>query len=133
MDDAPDLSAVDRFFDALAANDMVALSESVTDDFVLWHGFDGIAYDRNGAIDALGQFAAAFPTRFIADEHRQSTASGCVQQHLMVVETGDGQRRAWPVCVVIRMSGDRIARLDEYIDRSGSFDPGGGVPRTPGL
>lgn len=124
---------IDRFFAALASGDLAGAGDCLAHDARVWHGFDGIAQDRASILAAFGELIAQFPERGIADVRRQPTPSGYVQQHLFVVRSQSGQRIAWPVCVVVQVVDGRITRLDEYIDRAGSFDPGEGALVTPGM
>ncbi|HEX7875293.1 MAG TPA: nuclear transport factor 2 family protein [Sphingobium sp.] len=127
-------TALDRLFDALARGDVDGAVATLTPDARVWHGFDGIAHDREAIARDWTGFVGAFPERFVTDIRRQTTADGLVQQHLMVVRTAQGRRMAWAVCVVVRLEGDRIARLDEYIDRAGSFAIADDAPlTTPGM
>lgn len=129
-----DCSAVDRLFDALGAGDVAAATACLTADARVWHGFDGIAQTPDEAARGWAGFIAAFPERAFVDARRQVTATGCVQQHMMVARLADGSRKAWPVCVVIRIERGLIARLDEYIDPAGAFAPDDdAVLVTPGL
>ena len=77
--------------------------------------------------------ATSFSERGVADVRRQQTPTGYVQQHLFVVRGKDGVRKAWPVCIVVRVQDGKIARLDEYIDLSAAFDPGEDEVVTPGF
>lgn len=125
---------IDRMFAALSAGNLDAAAACLTPDARIWHSFDCVAHDRSGIMAEWEGLVANFPERRFVDVRRQSTASGFVQQHVMAGRTGSGTERAWPVCIVVRMENGLIARLDEYIDRAGSFQPeGDGALKTPGL
>ncbi len=127
-------AVVDRLFRALEEGDLDAARACLASDAVVWHGFDRKAHDLASITEDWRQLVANFPSRAFVDVRRQATATGLVQQQLMVVTARDGRRMAWPVCMVIRLEGERIARLDEYIDRAGFFVPEGEGPiTTPGL
>ena len=95
--------------------------EALSGDAEVWHCFDSIALDRAGAAAAWAEFVESFPERSFTNVRRQPTSQGYVQQHVMTIRTRDGRRMAWEVCVVVVMAGERIRRLDEYLDRAGSF------------
>lgn len=128
-------AALDRMFGALSRGDLEAAAATLAPEGRVWHGFDRIAHDRAGIVRDWEPFVAGFPERAFVDVRRQVTATGCVQQHLMVGRLKDGSRKAWPVCVVVRMGeGGLIARLDEYIDRAGAFTlEDGEAAITPGF
>lgn len=121
---------LDRFYEAMERGDVDAVVACCTPDARIWHGFDRVANDLEGAAEDWAGFIAAFPERGITAIHRQATDEGCVQQCIMVGRTADGVQRAWPVCLVVRIKDGLIARLDEYIDRAGSFTPQGELTAT---
>ena len=130
MTDAAAGAVIERAFTALAAGDLEAARACFT---LVWHGFDGVARDVDETMKDWTGLVAAFEERFITDIRRQPTPDGFVQQHLFVMRPNGGQRRAWPVCIVVKIADGRIARLDEYIDRAGSFAPAGDPLVTPGF
>ena len=134
MTGSNDGAVIDRMFAALSAGDLAAAAACYTPDARIWHSFDCVAHDLNGITAEWEGLVANFPQRDYVDVRRQQTPDGFVQQHVMTGTTASGARRAWPVCIVVRVEGGRIARLDEYIDRAGAFEPPVGEPlRTPGL
>lgn len=118
-----DLAVVDRLWDALAHGDVAAACDCLTSDGRVWHSYDRDAQDVETTRQAWTGFVAAFPERQFTDIRRQPTDTGCVQQQTMIVRTSAGARKAWAVCIVVRIRDGRIARLDEYVDRAGSYDP----------
>ena len=118
-----DLGVVDRLWGALAQGNVDAACDCLTPDARVWHSYDSDAQDVAMTRNAWTGFVGAFPERAFTDIRRQSTSTGCVQQQTMIVRTQGGTRKAWPVCVVIRIENGKIARLDEYVDRAGSYDP----------
>jgi ketosteroid isomerase-like protein len=132
MADTEEGTVVDALFGALGRGDLAAAERCLTADARVWHSFDQVAQDRKTAVAGWQAFVDMFAERVFVDVRRQATPGGFVQQHLMVVRAGE-HRMAWPGCVVLRIEGGLIARLDEYMDRAGSFAPTGEDPTTPGL
>lgn len=124
---------IDRMFAALAAGDVASACACFARDAVIWHGFDAIAQTPEQAAVDWTAMIAHFPERGVVDVRRQPTSTGFVQQHLWLARTAEGRAMAWPVCIVVQMSGDLIVRLDEYIDRAGSFTPAAEMTKTPGM
>ncbi len=114
-------NALDMVFDSLAAGDVAGALEWLSPDAHIWHCFDRVAHDRVGTEREWNSFVTSFPERVFTEIRSQPTASGFVRQHVMTVRTAAGQRMSWEVCVVVVMAGNRIQRLDEYIDRAGCF------------
>lgn len=128
-----EINVIDRLFTALETGDSAEAGMCFTPDGALWHSFDGVVMTPDQVKASWEGMAKNFSKRVVTDVRRQPTPSGFVQQHLMVFTTADGTRKAWPVCVVVRISDGLISRLDEYVDRAGSFDPGNGELVTPGM
>ena len=126
-------NVIDRLFGALAEGDLAEARDCLAPDARLWHSFDRIALDRDGAIAGFADFVGNFAARSMIDVRRHAIEGGFVQQHLMTATRHSGEVLAWPVCIVVRIEHDRIVWLDEYIDRAGFFTPGSGEVSTPGL
>ena len=127
------MNIIDRFFGTMQTCDIATLRDCLTEDAVVWHSFDRVAMRPDAVVKTWESISAAYTECGVTDVRRQQTPSGYVQQHLFVVRAKDGVRKAWPVCVVVQVEDGRIARLDEYIDLSASFDPGDGDVTTPGF
>ena len=133
MNDGDEGAVIDRLFAALANGDLAAARGCFTPDARVWHGFDGLAHDVDAMIGQWQALIDAYSERVVLDVRRQPTPQGLVQQHVMVCGR-DGVRKAWPICIVVRLADGLIARLDEYIDRAGSFTPpADGAVVTPGM
>ena len=130
MDDG---AVIDRFFRALAEGDIAALRACVTADAVFWHCFDQVAMDCEAQMKALEGLIAALPERGVEDIRRHAIPGGFVQTHQFVARRPDGARMAWAICIIVQLRDGLIARMDEYIDRAGSFAPAEGAVATPGL
>jgi ketosteroid isomerase-like protein len=125
-------AAIDELYAALSRADVAAAKACCTEDARIWHCFDRIEQDLDQAVRGWWDFVGAFPEREFLDIRRTPIARGFLQQHLMVTRLQDGSRMAWPICIVVEVRDGRIARLDEYMDRAGSYMVDDDV-RTPGL
>lgn len=121
---------LDRFYEGLTTGDIDAVMSCCTPDVVVWHNFDRIAQGREAARQGYTDFAAAFRECAVLAVDRQPTPNGCVQQFIMKVTTKAGDVRAWPICIVVRIEGGLIARLDEYVERGASFLPENALTAT---
>lgn len=127
-------TAVDRMFEALARGDVAAARATCTPDARIWHSYDRVAHDLDSIAREWEGLIAGTDEREIVDIRRQPTPDGFVQQHLFYIRPkGGGDRKIWPVCVVARIEGGLIARLDEYIDRAGAFASDAEPLTTPGF
>jgi ketosteroid isomerase-like protein len=126
-------NVIDRLFGSLVEGDAAFVAECLTEDGVVWHSFDKKEMTVADVTKSWEGMGANFMERGVFDVRRQETPTGFVQQHLFILRNPDGTRKAWPVCIVVKVRDGRIARLDEYIDLSAPYDPGEGPYKTPGL
>ena len=106
-----------KLFAAIAANDLDALRNEVyTPDVVVWHNNDdhGQTIDEN--LRVLNFLHRTLPDRRYEEVRRQPTPTGFVEQHVLRATAPDGRPIEVPACLVVTVTGDRISRIDEYID-----------------
>jgi hypothetical protein len=118
MTDSAVLALADRFNAALYAADLGTIDALLAPDFELWHNFSGKTYDRAAALDFL---RLALPTSMRGLRYdnirRLVMAQGYVEQHLASAFLASGVRNnGIEACLVVRLAGDRIVRIDEYLD-----------------
>lgn len=126
-------NAIDRFFDALANRDLDGVRTVLAPQVRVWHSYDGIAHDCEAILASFAEMLSRFAAIEFHDVRCETIESGYVRQHVMVLQPQDGQRIAWPVCLLARVHNGLITRIDEYIDRAGTFTPGNGPLLTPGF
>jgi hypothetical protein len=131
--DAGDGAIIDRFYAALADGDVEAMRACCTPDAVFWHSYDRIPLALDEIAPAWRELVVGFPRRGFTDVRRATIPGGFVLRQQMVGETAAGRRMAWPLCCFIAVEGGLIARLDEYIDRAGTYAPTQWDEPTPGL
>jgi ketosteroid isomerase-like protein len=108
---------IDRLYDALATGDLEAARRCLTDDARIWHCFESFEHTPASIYTEWQGFVAHFVERKVTHVRRQPTPEGFVQQHVLSVRAVNGQPLSWPICIVVRIEDQRIARLDEYMDR----------------
>lgn len=124
---------MDRFYAALEAGDIEAAKACCSSDCEFWHNFDAIAQNLDDAGRGWAGMVAMFPERRAVDVRRAEIPGGIVQRHLFVLGDKDGQRKAKPACLFVRVANSLITRVDEYIDLAGSLSLEQDVVHTPGL
>lgn len=112
---------LERMFGALTCGDMATAKACYTSDAVIWHSFDRVPQSLTEAAADWEKMITHFPVLEISSIRRQPTPTGFVQQHVWTAQTADGTRKSWDICVVAAVDGGLIARLEEYLDRAGSF------------
>jgi ketosteroid isomerase-like protein len=116
---APDVShpLADKLFDAIAANDLAMLrAEVYTPDVVVWHNNDLHEQRIDENLKVLNWLHHKVQDKRYEDVRRQVTASGFVEQHVLRGIAPDGTELDIHACLVVTVTGDRISRIDEYID-----------------
>jgi ketosteroid isomerase-like protein len=117
MSDVGELA--DRLVAAIESGDVEAVASIYADDAVIWHNTDQVEQSKVDNLAVLGWLVRKTSTRQYRDIRRSSTDGGFVQQHVLHVEFADGRSADLPACLVVRVSDDRITRLDEYLDNAG--------------
>lgn len=133
----PDVTAIDRLYDALTRGDVAAARACFVPHARVWHSYDGLAVDLDASVAGWQGLVAHFPERSFEDVRDEAIEGGLLRRHVMVGRRSDGaragERLAWPICLVVRLEDGLISRIDEYIDRAGSLSVPDGPVRTPGL
>jgi ketosteroid isomerase-like protein len=124
---------VTRLYDAMSRGDTAAMRACCAPDVRFWHCFDGVAQDIESSVQGWEGLIAHTKARHAEDVRSIPTQDGLVQQFVFVITTPTGERKAWALCVVVKIKDGLITRVDEYIDRAGGFDVGDGDVTTPGF
>jgi ketosteroid isomerase-like protein len=106
----------DRLFGAIQQGDVDAVAALYSDDAVIWHNFDGIEQPRDANLVVLAWMTANVDNLRYDDIQRHDFDGGFVQQHVLRGTTKTGAHLEVPSCLVVRVDGDRITRIDEYLD-----------------
>ena len=110
------LDVADRIFAAIEAGDADAVAAIYADDIVVWHSNDGIEQTKEQNLEALDWFVSNTTSREYRSIRRYEIDGGFVQQHDLHVELPDGRSADFPCCIVAKVSGNQITRIDEYVD-----------------
>lgn len=108
----------ERFFAAVEAGDVAAVTDCYHPDVVIWHGHTRVAQDRATNVATLAQFISLSRERRYTDRKLRLFPGGFVQQHLLVAVARGGARLELPAALVCEVEDGRITRLEEYFDNS---------------
>ena len=106
----------DRLFTAIQDGDVEAVAALYADDAVIWHNFDGIEQPRDANLVVLAWMTANVDNLRYDDIQRHDFEGGFVQQHVLRGTMKSGAHLEVPSCLVVHVDGDRITRIDEYLD-----------------
>ncbi|WP_179043146.1 nuclear transport factor 2 family protein [Sphingobium lactosutens] len=120
-------AVADRFFAAVEAGDIEGVKQCYHPDVVIWHNIDGLEKSRETNLQTLAGFVKRAPERRYLERRVDLVAGGFVQQHVVRAVRHDGFVLTMPACVICKVEGEQITRLDEYFDTAaltGWFDVG---------
>ena len=119
-------AVIHRLFGGLSRGDVAGARACVTDDLVVWHGYDRLVLNLEEIVPVWHEMLVRFAERSYVDVRRSPVPGGWVQRHQMLVRSASGERMAWPACLFVTLQDGLIARLDEYIDVAGRSRADGG-------
>lgn len=106
----------ERFVAAVQAGDGDLMRTFYAPGAAIWHNTDGIEQTIDDNVKVLEWFVRTLPDRTYTVLRREPLSDGFVQQHILSATLPDGTPWQMDACVVVRMEGGKITRLDEYID-----------------
>ncbi len=110
------LDVADRIFAAIEAGDAAVVAAIYADDIAVWHSNDGVEQTKEQNLRVLDWLVRNTTSREYRSIRRYEIDDGFVQQHDLHLELPDGRSADLPACIVVKVSGDQITRIDEYID-----------------
>ncbi|HWD27179.1 MAG TPA: nuclear transport factor 2 family protein [Rhizomicrobium sp.] len=106
----------ERFFDAIERGDIETVRAIYAPDAVIWHNTDNAGQPPEENLKTLANFIKHVPERRYADRRLDVFEGGFAQQHLLKAKLANGKDVSLAACLVCRVDGGRITRLDEYFD-----------------
>jgi ketosteroid isomerase-like protein len=110
----------------IESGDLEALRGLCAPDAQIWHNTDQADKSVDETIQYLKGLVGATSRRWFSDVRVTPTPAGFVHQHYTNAVFPNGQEIRVATCVVITLEGDRIKRLEEYFDPSGTAAPHAG-------
>lgn len=106
----------DRLIGAITRGDVDAVRSLYADSAVIWHNFDRVEQQPEDNLKVLTWLTQKVRGLRYEDIRRTSFDGGFVQQHVLRGTTAGDEPLDVPCCLVVRVAGDRITRIDEYLD-----------------
>jgi ketosteroid isomerase-like protein len=106
----------DRLFEAIASGDLGALREIYAPTVRVWHNFDRVEQSLEENLRVLDWVTKNVSGLRYEQVRRQPTQSGFVQQHVLRGTAAGGEPLEVAACLVCRVEGGRITRIEEYLD-----------------
>jgi len=108
-----------RFFAAIEAGDIEAISQIYAPDALIWHNTDQVEQSVEQNLVVLRWVHAHVKGWHYEDVRRTCFPGGFVQQHMGKGTAPSGLPVTMPACIVAKVSDGRVTRIDEYIDSVG--------------
>ena len=105
-----------RLFAAIEAGDVAAVERLYAPEIVVWHNYDGVGQTKDENLRTLRWLTRNVTNLRYEEIVLQETPGGFVQQYVLRATAPDGNALEVPVCMVGKVTGGRITRLDEYMD-----------------
>jgi len=106
----------ERFFKAIERGDLEAIRAIYAPDVRVWHAHDGLEQGLDDNLLVLGWVSRNVKQLRYTKVRRERTENGFVQQHVLRGTSLAGEELEIPACLVVRIEGGRIVRIDEYLD-----------------
>jgi ketosteroid isomerase-like protein len=117
MADDFDMAAFAKaFFDGIEAGDINVVRNSYSANVEIWHNTDELVNTRDENLVVLKGLIERTKSRHYGKRRLETFAGGFVQQHELTIVRPDGVELKLPACLVCRVEGGVIVRLDEYFD-----------------
>ena len=110
-----------RFFAAVEAGDLDAITALYHPDVRIWHNRDEADTDIEQSKELLALFFDRVSDRRYEVKRRHTFEGGFVQEHVTHGMMQDGTKMRLPVCFLCHVDDDgRITRIAEYVDATKS-------------
>jgi len=105
-----------RLFEAICSGDVGAVREVYAPTVRVWHNFDRVEQSLEENLRVLAWVVKNVSGLRYEQVRRQRTESGFVQQHVLRGTAPGGESLEVAACLVCRVEGGRVTRIDEYLD-----------------
>lgn len=106
----------ERFTRAVEAGDVDAIRDIYAPGVQVWNNQGRTDMAHEAAVANIAQYAGMVHDLRVEVVERLSTQDGYVQRQTMTFRTKGGTPITLPICVVAKVGGGHIVRLDEYSD-----------------
>jgi uncharacterized protein len=113
---ADPLDVVARLVGGIETGDLDSVRALYAPGAVIWTCFDDQSRDVDSSMGVLEWLVGATTERHYDVSRRVEIEGGVLQQHVLHATAKNGKAFAMPACLVISIDGDRITRIDEYLD-----------------
>jgi ketosteroid isomerase-like protein len=109
------LEVAEQLFGAIEKGDIDAVRGIYSPRAVIWHNHDQAEQNVEQNLAVLKWVTGNIKGLKYTEVRRQPTLSGFVQQHVLRGRFRDAEI-ALPACIIAKVEGGKITRIDEYLD-----------------
>ena len=109
-------SVMNAFGAAFEAGDIATLESLYAPGAVVWHNHDNIETTVAHNLLVLGWIVEHTASRSYQAVRRWFDVDTVIEQHIVVMTTHNGEEIRSSACLIVQFDGDRISRIEEYID-----------------
>ena len=104
-----------QLIEGVTRGDVESVERLYADDIRVWRNVDQRELVKKQALKVVGILSQLKDIEY-QDLRIVPTEDGYVQQHVLACTSPKGAEVRMPACIVVRVKGDQIARIDEYAD-----------------
>jgi ketosteroid isomerase-like protein len=110
------LEVTARFFAAIESRDIERVKAMYTEDVVVWHNFSNATQTREQNLAVLAGLCAAVASLRYEVLERVDLGARVLQRHTLCCRLADAREFRIPACILVGVRGERVCRIDEYLD-----------------
>ena len=118
--DSP-VEVAQRMIECVTQGDLAGIERLYHDDIRVWRNVDERELVKRQAVKVV-QILSTLSDLAYRDVRIEASDGGFVQQHVLCCTGPKGDAVRVPSCIIARLDGGRIVRIDEYAD-SGAMAP----------
>lgn len=116
MTESTALAVAKRFTECLTNGDVEGVDALYHDEALVWRNFDNRELTKDQVMKVVGYLATNVRGLSYGEVQVRTTTDGFVQQHVLRGAAPNGEEVNAYACLVVTLDGDKIRRVDEYLD-----------------
>lgn len=110
------VQVAERLFKCIEAKQVDGVAALYHDDVEVWHNFDDAIQSKPENLKVLAGLTQTVANLRYEVLERHEFGNRVVQRHNLHCRTAGGDDIVIPACIFITVAGDKIQRIDEYLD-----------------
>ncbi len=110
------LDVARAYMDAVNKGDEEAARAVLSPNAEIWHNFDNVTQTVDQNMKLMAWMVRQSKTREYEVTHLEEIEGGYLQQHVLRMTNATGDKIEMPACVIVKVVGGKITRIEEYLD-----------------